>query len=440
MRHRKDIPQFLQCQTRFRLNAGTTLSREEKLTLRFSNGNTWRRSHSKSKFGCMPCKGARVKCCETHPTCGRCAKRSTRCVYTTDGGLQDQAVVCSLASTVDKPAPSLVRQQYQETHATVMPIYKLPGSKPGGPEQLLKHFVSHTCSNLILGQLSSTYRNYIVPFAKCQPSLWHAILAISSRHLISLQPSVPHFRMAYYHHSQHSASSLGEVLQQPPNAEIGVLGHCTIFLLNIIAFADSWPCENQSWVFRDQEEDIDRAFSWIHLQASHQKTLRVYDNFLDDSKLYRTIFSDDAPRRDVRNRIAPCSVKISPSFARLCHIDSATTSDTNKYYHALCALQHVFELDKSTFQAQSFGTYMAFLVDMKEDFLGLLRGKDERALLIFVYWLCELCHLELWWMVERARNECRAICSFLQATAVEDVRRLLKYPSTVVEIGFERKF
>ncbi|PYH78635.1 hypothetical protein BO82DRAFT_153538 [Aspergillus uvarum CBS 121591] len=46
---------------------------------------------------------------------------------------------------------------------------------------------------------------------------------------------------------------------------------------------------------------------------------------------------------------------------------------------------------------------------------SILHRKDEVALLLFAIWLREMQELDLWWMRDRARNECRSICGMLPA-------------------------
>ncbi|KAF2166973.1 hypothetical protein M409DRAFT_66473 [Zasmidium cellare ATCC 36951] len=40
-----------------------------------------RKTHRKSRLGCLECKRRRVKCDETHPACNNCTRRSTPCNY-----------------------------------------------------------------------------------------------------------------------------------------------------------------------------------------------------------------------------------------------------------------------------------------------------------------------------------------------------------------------
>ncbi|RFU76874.1 c6 transcription factor [Trichoderma arundinaceum] len=60
-----------------------------------------RRGHTKSRRGCYNCKRRRIKCQETHPACGHCAKSGLKCEYPAAPQITHQ--VRSIAYSVAKP-------------------------------------------------------------------------------------------------------------------------------------------------------------------------------------------------------------------------------------------------------------------------------------------------------------------------------------------------
>ncbi|KIX94510.1 uncharacterized protein Z520_09896 [Fonsecaea multimorphosa CBS 102226] len=75
-----------------------------------------RRSHQKSRRGCLACKVAHVKCNEAGPPCGRCELRATTCEYTSPGpGLQQPQDLSSGHGPPIQPAgPSPELQPLEE--------------------------------------------------------------------------------------------------------------------------------------------------------------------------------------------------------------------------------------------------------------------------------------------------------------------------------------
>lgn len=82
----------------------------------------------------------------------------------------------------------------------------------------------------------------------------------------------------------------------------------------------------------------------------------------------------------------------------------------NPYLSAVTALSELFRLD---LDPSDFLPHLYFLSVLGPEFRALLRQKDERALLLLLYWYAKICDRRLWWMWKQSWTEGLAICEYL---------------------------
>lgn len=82
----------------------------------------------------------------------------------------------------------------------------------------------------------------------------------------------------------------------------------------------------------------------------------------------------------------------------------------------------------------NFAPLMAFMGRLAGPFQQLLIQRDSAALLVVAYWLALMIRLQLWWIQERAYQECIAIVIFLKNNKTPRVRRMLEFPAKAVGI------
>ncbi|KAL2824784.1 hypothetical protein BDW59DRAFT_82604 [Aspergillus cavernicola] len=149
-----------------------------------------RRSHQKSRHGCIECKRRRVKCDESRPVCANCARRQTECEYDSTGPLRWMTDEPSRS-----PRPLSDRQQPPPS-----PDFSLLGqfhsnSNIGNGDvalpplnicdlELMLHWVNETHGVLSRSQKTNTiWRTYVPEEALSHPFLMHGILALSALHI-----------------------------------------------------------------------------------------------------------------------------------------------------------------------------------------------------------------------------------------------------------------
>lgn len=161
--------------------------------------NLTRRSHKKSRDGCLKCKVRKIKCDEQKPECTQCKMKSFACQYSSN------------------PAR-------REVHVTRRPSQMLAAS-PAASQFSLKdmaffhHFLTISFPHLPLGNDDVWIRD-VPQFAQEYTFLMHAILALGASHLNRVVPS-PEYEKDALTHRGHAISGLNTCMAKTSNYEYG---------------------------------------------------------------------------------------------------------------------------------------------------------------------------------------------------------------------------
>ncbi|KKY15689.1 putative c6 zinc finger domain-containing protein [Phaeomoniella chlamydospora] len=267
----------------------------------------------------------------------------------------------------------------------------------------------------------------------------HALLALSSRHLMHLQPSQSAHQFAHTHHTHLAISTFQKQLQsQNLKAENMDIFFGINIIMSIISFSVDSQNPADSWVFQDSPAALESALNWLSIQGHFFYFGKfVQDNistsmwrdafyFMDDPKTCANPFPDILTR--------PGPEGIHPLLATLCSITSSSdTAESNPYIIPLRCITFIVE-HQATKNPDS--VRLSWLVArILPSYRKLLHSKDERALLLFALWLAKVRYLEFWWISGRVRKECAAIVMYLESSRDVRIRRLLEYP--VRALGLE---
>ncbi|KAL4917108.1 hypothetical protein BDW62DRAFT_90327 [Aspergillus aurantiobrunneus] len=158
-----------------------------------------RRSHQKSRHGCLECKRRRVKCDESRPVCANCARRQTECEYDSSGPLRWMT---------DEPSRS-PRPLSDRNQAPPSPDFSLLGqfrrnnsANDGDVSlpplnicdlELILQWVNETHGMFTRSQQTEAiWRTHVPAEALSHPFLMHGILALSALHIACTRsPRVP---------------------------------------------------------------------------------------------------------------------------------------------------------------------------------------------------------------------------------------------------------
>ncbi|KAL4991783.1 hypothetical protein BDW68DRAFT_184686 [Aspergillus falconensis] len=166
-----------------------------------------RRSHQKSRHGCLECKRRRVKCDESRPICANCARRQAACEYDSSGPLRwmtDEPSRSPRTLSDRQPAPpspdfSLLHQfrsfnaNYGDSSIPPLNICDL---------ELMLQWVNETHCIFTRGQQTEAiWRKHVPEQALSYPFLMHGILALSALHIACTRtPRAPDDARSVYLH------------------------------------------------------------------------------------------------------------------------------------------------------------------------------------------------------------------------------------------------
>ncbi|OJJ78143.1 hypothetical protein ASPBRDRAFT_61567 [Aspergillus brasiliensis CBS 101740] len=171
-----------------------------------------RRSHTKSRLGCLRCKDKHLKCDEVRPTCGACAKynqpcilkprkttRSTRCTSAQQIDFLDSRGTNFTENLTTQSAPHSSTVDYPSRDPTV--LSQIPQASPDNHSpkpvltmwefELIHHWIINVTDTFAVSQnFHRSWQDQGVREAMRYPFLLHMILMLSALHLgITKSPS-----------------------------------------------------------------------------------------------------------------------------------------------------------------------------------------------------------------------------------------------------------
>ncbi|KAE8443882.1 hypothetical protein EG329_001291 [Mollisiaceae sp. DMI_Dod_QoI] len=203
-----------------------------------------RKSHRKSRNGCLNCKRRRIKCKEEKPQCSNCVKHSDKCSFLVAPQAHSNA-----SAPHEMLAPySLASQSTSPTIANGSPA-SFGGSNEGQvfgrshvlnirDLELLHNYstsTSYTLSNI--AGLQSFFRVNVPQFAFTHPFVLHGVLAISALHLSHFkkgESQAIYQREAEHHYeiALRTATSLLPTINETTTPPLYLFGtFCNLFTL-----------------------------------------------------------------------------------------------------------------------------------------------------------------------------------------------------------------
>ncbi|CAI7582593.1 unnamed protein product [Penicillium discolor] len=180
-----------------------------------------RRSHTKSRKGCLECKRRHVKCDESIPKCTLCRKRKLDCKYP--------------PPNEDEDSPGASSSAHDETDSgTVTPSRDFPQATRLLETRLFHQYMTSTYHTLSQDGLSAHHLSMTIPrMAASCPYLLDSIHAFSALHLASIETDN---RTSWLNHAvqyqSQACAGLSKVLPEisPPDYEPAFVSSIIIML------------------------------------------------------------------------------------------------------------------------------------------------------------------------------------------------------------------
>ena len=126
-----------------------------------------RRTHKKSRGGCVKCKEKRVRCDEKHPACTRCARRSLDCQYQRSPGSEKSASASPPDVKLQEPCEEepLPMLSYEHDLALQLGHPAKTLTRSSTRDQLLRHYEVITEHGLVMGPEPKKYHDRVMRMA-----------------------------------------------------------------------------------------------------------------------------------------------------------------------------------------------------------------------------------------------------------------------------------
>ncbi|KAK3636088.1 hypothetical protein LTR22_018935 [Elasticomyces elasticus] len=382
--------------------------------------NRMKRRHHKSRTGCTNCKQRRVKCDEARPKCERCTWRDDPCVY---------------------PSANVADAVIEEK-ATIVP-------RPDIDAKLVQHFLSHTCHTYARTlddepEQAALWTSALPAVAFKVKAASHALMALSAFCLDSHSPSeelgdsVDYRASAELHYQQAlvlvrpmikniEAASIGDVL-----ATIMMLGACGVAHMR-------------------GRSDLSAVSEWLHHVRAFRAVKVVLHSLLHadcgslrpvlrsaipfDPREWSRLSDSDREGATGLLRIIRETRSSALQLVRTAMDAQPRYSDTVMlaYNQALTLLQTVctYLLDYRPWNR--FRTVWHWPATISTEFVDLLIGGDNMALVIYAHWLaCVLLLRNRWWVADMGANGIKMVASTIDPTDVR-LDGLLTWPLKMVQ-------
>ena len=354
-----------------------------------------RKTHTKSRMGCIECKRRHLKCDEGRPICRKCTFSHRECFYPSSSKEQpDQStdIASSEAATIlsarspDCPSANAVinldRHSVLLNPASVINIHHV---------ELFYHFTTDTCQTIAISSSHvDIYKRMVTERAFQQPCLLAEIIAFSACHMSLKRPD----NAAIYHEiaSSQQTCALAEF-----NGILNSVDETTcldvLLFSHLIALHVFWD------IFASIDDDfsvfLDRLLGCIRMLRGINVVIRTWWNFLVQTELGAIILNADQQQ----NTPKPSSQECDHLRAMVDDADISVTS-MGVYCEALDSLQTYFD-SENVFATPANSTHQVFawLVVASEGYTDLLDQRRPEALVILAYYALLLHRRDQSWVI-----------------------------------------
>ncbi|KAI1293267.1 hypothetical protein F5Y03DRAFT_374424 [Xylaria venustula] len=435
-----------------------------------------RKAHRKSRRGCANCKLRSIKCDETKPCCKRCESFNVVCCYGSKFGPESLSAKPSFQVHLNTTSQPVVRS----------PPAPLPisGSKYGSEAYqliledipLIEKFQRRTVWTLGTGVTRHIYAAKTLPLAFTSPLLMHTVLAMAELHDLALSPFKRVQSASLTYHWYHAVSSMRRYLSKPivPSERDMLWASSNLISISYLANVEArspeeaWPvrspspadlswftlCDGQKFVaeltnpmridseFHLPAKELCDIGSWVKGLGTTTELKECSGSWLP--REFRAFFGVSPPRSTTLSSMTHDRNTDTSGFNnnRENNIyqggyDEMENGINNPYYASAKSAAELFQLD---LDQENFLMHICFARALDPPIRDLLIQKDEKAMLLLLYWYAKICDQRVWWLWKHSYTEGIAICRYLErvwtASEYEDGLALLELPKMRLMAAF----
>ncbi|PGH07085.1 hypothetical protein AJ79_06363 [Helicocarpus griseus UAMH5409] len=388
-----------------------------------------RKSHKKSRAGCINCKKRRIKCDETKPGCRRCETYGVDCVYLPPKSSPNSQQL-ELASRPKSNSPDGYFQSMSAMdmackieqllwHGDVF----VPGTARIQAYESLHIFITSLSEKVPApGSFTAVIKGDMIRVAFQTPYLMHAILGLSNGFFAWTFPGSSRYKLLEARHLSMALQLYKKELAWQITKENmdGLISTC--MLLSDVPLLETECSPYDSFVFSSDPS----AMNWLLLQSGVSRLLPYVNTFLHQSIWFAPFMETYElflKHKDCRSG----REGLHPELADLCEIDDASTSENNPYHEPLRTLMPILNMELNS---KNFVAMVSFMGTLKPNLISLLQKREPRALLILAFWLGKMCSDQCSWIYRKLHTECVAICMYLENSSDWQILELLAYPAS----------
>ncbi|KAH8821976.1 hypothetical protein F5884DRAFT_828139 [Xylogone sp. PMI_703] len=358
-----------------------------------------RRSHQKSRRGCLTCKRRHVKCDEGGPPCNRCKTRGTTCEY---GDLDPSPPSPQPSPQTDIPACPADKPEISLGAVT------FPQDRRRLELQLMHRWATATYKSCCTpGSDDDAVWQFLVPEWALQHefllSSLFALAAFDTARLVKTSDHVQYVNVAMEYH----ALALGSFRSQLP--DVLNVAHeaafCCSLMLMVLTFASAQFMTTPTSARDGQEGMLHNAIAHFEMLRGCIPVAESQEGYIAENPyiLKMPLFKDIL-------RVALDSA-MEAAFAKLSEFNdrriTATVSESAERrtqqitYWEACkkALTLLRECFEKCVEHRHQGYALGWLNMAGEEYIRAIKEEDHAALLMLMYWgvLVDRCGRQVWW-------------------------------------------
>ncbi|CAI7656427.1 unnamed protein product [Penicillium glandicola] len=365
-----------------------------------------RRSHRKSRSGCLQCKKRKVKCDENQPNCRNCEKHGVLCSFANPPALLSTPQSDLVESPVSLSGPEStgsgifqVPAQVPQALPSLSSLGPFPSTLAVFDLELLHHWTTSTCYTLSRSPAVQTIWCTEAPRIGFEtPPVLHTLLAFSALHLARSDESR---RAACIAHAQmHHSTAVREMI--PLVSTLARDNGSALFIFSTLTcmFSCAKPSEEGDFLVLFERGNLSE---WARLFRGTTTVIRTGGEDLRTGRL-APIFANGASLAAAHHspqaleQGKPHVWELQQMIWRECAADSSLRGI---YQDALDELARTLSLAirPGIMRRLESADVFRWLFDVSDAYLNLLCQEEPVALIIFAHWCTTVRQIEwMWWM------------------------------------------
>ncbi|OTA76192.1 hypothetical protein M434DRAFT_402547 [Hypoxylon sp. CO27-5] len=353
-----------------------------------------RRPHAKTRTGCRVCKSRKVKCDETRPSCRNCVRRGINCDFNVSAQPAAPSPQAVGVSTGHTPIGSQVRSPVTVSlHQQSTPA----GWFSGLDLELLHHFTTSTCFTFFSEPMVRNFWRVNVPrLGFTYRYVLEAILSLAALHLARFKPQRRDIliEQAMVHHN--ASSSMALPVLNDLNSEDSVPIFFFSMLTTYIAFASPKEQDNLLVISNGAVPE------WLFLFRGMRSVMELNSAAIHSIMSMGFIFNSGKQISDIWENSMPPEHEGLKELETIIRVYVKDPQKLDDLCHGIDSLKRSFGFfhGGNFTDDQRLRAAFLWLFKLPENFVNLLKDRDNEALCVLAFFCVLLQRLDFNWWIE----------------------------------------